>query len=53
MQSGQLLQADPPAAGEGTGEQRPHHSPETEGRLWSGRRVRRGEFGCVLVPARP
>ncbi len=47
MQSGQLLQAGAPAAGEGTGEQQPHHSTETEGRLRSGRRRCCGE--CVYV----
>lgn len=36
MQSCQLLQAGAPAAGEGTGEQQPHHSKETEGLLRSG-----------------
>lgn len=45
MQSGQLLQAGAPAAGEGTGEQQPHHRTETEGRLRSGRCHRCGE--CV------
>lgn len=37
MQSAQLLQANAPAAGKGTGEQQPHHRTETEGGLRSGR----------------
>lgn len=47
MQSGQLLQAGAPAAGEGTGEQQPHHRTETEGRLRSGRCHHCGEWACV------
>lgn len=47
MQSGQLLQAGAPAAGEGTGEQQPHHRTETEGLFRSGRCHRCGE--CVRV----
>ena len=47
MQSGQLLQAGAPAAGEGTGEQQPHHRTETEGRLRSGRCHRCGEWAHV------
>lgn len=50
MQSGQLLQAGAPAAGEGTGEQQPHHRTETEGFLRSGRHRRSGE--CVRVRKR-
>lgn len=49
MQSGQLLQAGAPAAGEGTGEQQPHHRTETEGLFRSGRCHRCGECVC-LVP---
>ncbi len=49
MQSGQLLQAGAPAAGEGTGEQQPHHRTETEGRLRSGRCHCCGECMCVCL----
>lgn len=51
MQSGQLLQARTPAAGEGTGEQQPHHSTETEGRLRSGRCNRCGKSVCLCICA--
>ena len=56
MQSGQLLQADPPAAGEGTGELWPHHEPETEGCFWRSWRYGCGKFLCACVfclPWRP
>lgn len=43
IQSGQLLQAHAPAAGEGAGEQQLHHGAEAEGRLRGGRCCCRGE----------
>lgn len=36
MQSGQLLQADAPAAGEDTGELQPHHRTKAESCVWRG-----------------
>lgn len=54
MQSGQLLQAAPPAAGEDTGELQLHHKSETESRFRRGRLDGRGEYyhvSAVIFPA--
>lgn len=53
MQSGQLLQADPAAAGEGTGELQSHHKPETKGRFWRSRHRRCGKCACVCLLIKP